>query len=112
MSRILLRIFLASLISLNIWAGEDHGGGHGGGSNGATHFQNHCASCHGKDGISIAPFIPNLSGQKSAYVVTQLKDFRSGIRTGSTMPQQVANMTDEEINEISAYIATLNSCHH
>ena len=36
-----------------------------------------CAACHGANGISIAPMYPNLAGQKEAYLVKQLKDFKA-----------------------------------
>jgi len=35
-----------------------------------------CAQCHGVDGISVAPDIPNLAGQVSLYMENQLEQFR------------------------------------
>lgn len=36
-----------------------------------------CVTCHGKDGRSSDPSIPNLAGQQRAYVEVQLKAFRA-----------------------------------
>ncbi|KPK55369.1 MAG: hypothetical protein AMS22_04575, partial [Thiotrichales bacterium SG8_50] len=30
-----------------------------------------CTACHGANGISVSDDIPNLAGQKGAYIVTQ-----------------------------------------
>lgn len=40
-----------------------------------------CASCHGENGVSPTPLIPNLAGQSAPYVARQLKDFRSQQRS-------------------------------
>ena len=37
-----------------------------------------CGACHGAEGISSIPMYPNLAGQKSMYIVKQLKDFKTG----------------------------------
>lgn len=36
----------------------------------------HCATCHGRDGKSVAPGIPHLAGQKPKYLIEQLRLFR------------------------------------
>ncbi len=36
-----------------------------------------CGECHGMDGISEDPTIPNLAGQDSLYMETQLMEFRN-----------------------------------
>ena len=36
-----------------------------------------CSICHGIDGNSVSPNFPRLAGQSSAYLVTQLENFRS-----------------------------------
>jgi cytochrome c553 len=43
-----------------------------------------CASCHGADGNSAAGAYPTLAGQHPAYLVKQLKDFRT--QPGATQP--------------------------
>ena len=39
-----------------------------------------CASCHGAEGNSPGPTIPNLAGLQERYLVKQLKDYMSGKR--------------------------------
>ncbi|MDA0305680.1 MAG: hypothetical protein O3B76_05260 [Proteobacteria bacterium] len=37
-----------------------------------------CMQCHGEQGISVNPMIPNLAGQNKLYLVKQLKEFQAG----------------------------------
>jgi len=50
-----------------------------------------CSACHGAAGISAVPTYPNLAGQKVAYLVKQLKDFKTGTRNDPTMKGMVAS---------------------
>ena len=46
-----------------------------------------CASCHGADGNSLQPTVPNLAGLQERYLVKQLKDYIAGKRkNGSATP--------------------------
>ena len=51
-----------------------------------------CAACHGANGISAIPTYPNLAGQKPAYIVQQLKAFKSGER--NIMRQALLSLHD------------------
>lgn len=66
-----------------------------------------CAGCHGPEGISFIPNYPNLKGQKSAYLLKQLKDFKSGVRKDMVMSGLTTNLTDEDMANISAYYESL-----
>jgi cytochrome c553 len=66
-----------------------------------------CAACHGAEGISAIPMYPNLAGQKEAYLVKQLKDFKSGARKDPVMAPMAMALTDEDVANISAYYAGL-----
>ena len=66
-----------------------------------------CAACHGMQGISIAPIYPNLAGQKQEYLVAQLKAFRDGSRKNAIMQPMAKGLTDADIVNIAAYLATL-----
>jgi cytochrome c553 len=46
----------------------------------------HCALCHGLDGVSRMAKFPKLAGQPVAYLVKQLMDFRSGARDNDSGP--------------------------
>ncbi|MGJ8664343.1 MAG: c-type cytochrome [Marinicella sp.] len=66
-----------------------------------------CAACHGAEGISVSPIWPNLAGQKEAYLVKQIKAFKNGERKDPSMAPMVAALTDADIDNISAYYASL-----
>jgi cytochrome c553 len=40
-----------------------------------------CATCHGLDGISAMARFPKLAGQRPAYIVKEVRDFRDGQRS-------------------------------
>src|SRR5215472_15937495 len=40
-----------------------------------------CATCHSLDGISAMARFPKLAGQRAAYIVKQVRDFRDGRRS-------------------------------
>jgi cytochrome c553 len=71
-----------------------------------------CIACHGPrgNGTSLSGF-PDISGQHSDYIATQLKSFRSGERNNSLngmMGDIAKRMTDEDIRIISSYVAGLH----
>jgi cytochrome c oxidase subunit 2 len=75
-----------------------------------------CAACHGADGRGIqATNAPRLKGMSDWYMVTQLNNFRQGIRGshprdlfGRQMSSMAASLTDERAtNDLIAYIGTL-----
>ena len=74
-----------------------------------------CAACHGSDGRGIqAMNAPRLAGMSDWYLVTQLKNFKQGIRGahpkdmyGPQMASMAAILTDDQaINDLVAYINT------
>ncbi|MBL4764495.1 MAG: cytochrome c [Colwellia sp.] len=66
-----------------------------------------CSACHGAAGISAVPTYPNLAGQKEAYLVKQLKDFKSGKRNDPTMKGMVASLKPADMADLAAYYASL-----
>lgn len=66
-----------------------------------------CAACHGANGISAIPMYPNLAGQKEAYMVKQLKAFKSGERKDPVMSAMAMPLSDADIANVSAYFASL-----
>ena len=68
-----------------------------------------CIGCHGTDGIGLSPEFPNLAGQKEAYLVKQLKLFKTGNRKDPTMNAMVAALNDQDMEDISAYFANLGA---
>jgi cytochrome c553 len=69
-----------------------------------------CASCHGPQGQGIPVQFPRLAGQHSAYIYTQLNNFRLGTRAndGAKMMRTIAvKMTDGDMKAVAAYIQGL-----
>ena len=68
-----------------------------------------CSACHGIDGNSVSPEFPKLAGQQSAYLVKQLKEFRSHQRSDPPGPQFMwgitRHLTDDQIAQISEYFS-------
>lgn len=65
-----------------------------------------CASCHGEDGNSAVPTFPKLAGQQSAYLLRELKDYKSGKRVSEVMQPIVAGLNDEDIANLAALYST------
>mgnify|MGYP000315433692 CR=1 FL=1 len=65
-----------------------------------------CAGCHGQGGISVIPSYPNLAGQKEAYLIKALKDFRSKARTDAIMNAMTAGLTDTDISNLAAFFSS------
>jgi cytochrome c553 len=69
-----------------------------------------CASCHGEDLKGKEDMFPPLAGRSPTATARQLYDFKSGTRAGcnaATMKPIVANLTDQDIVDLTAYIASL-----
>jgi cytochrome c553 len=68
-----------------------------------------CALCHGET-LKGAGEVPRLAGLQPLYVARQLFDLRSGSRAGKaaeTMKPVVANLDEDDIIAISAYLGSL-----
>lgn len=71
-----------------------------------------CAGCHGANGEKAALGKSEvIAGWDAAKSEEALKAYKAGTRNvkgmGALMKSQVANLKDEEIKALSAYIATL-----
>ncbi len=64
-----------------------------------------CAACHGLDGISTVPDFPKLAGQYPDYMAKALRDYRSGVRKNAVMAGFATQLTDKDIENLSAYYA-------
>lgn len=69
-----------------------------------------CAACHGPKGISVNPLWPSLAGQQPAYLVKQMKAFRDGERVEITMQPFMVGLTDQDIEDLAAFYASLSPC--
>lgn len=64
-----------------------------------------CAGCHGFDGNSLNPHIPNLTGQPAKYLVKTIKDYRSGQRKDALMQEAVVRLNDRTIDDLAAFFS-------
>ena len=67
-----------------------------------------CISCHGLDGKSTGPDIPNIGGQKYAYLLDSLKSYKNGSRQHAALQQLTAELNDADMHNIAAFYANLN----
>jgi cytochrome c553 len=66
-----------------------------------------CKACHGPLGISLNPTIPNLAGQKPAYLEAQLKAFHGKERKNDLMNAIAAQLNDADMHELAAFWSSL-----
>ena len=65
-----------------------------------------CSACHGVDGNSNNPIWPKVAGQHAAYIVKQLKAFKSGERKDPVMASMAAPLSDQDMENVAAYFAS------
>ena len=79
---------------------------------GNKQFQGKCGACHGARGQGNDAFnAPRINHLDAAYVVRQVRNFRSGIRGqhgsdiyGRQMAMMAALVSDDELKDIAAYL--------
>lgn len=62
-----------------------------------------CAGCHGYDGNSLNPHIPNLAGQPGNYLISAIKDYRDGRRKELLMEGVLHGLKDGTVADLAAY---------
>ena len=65
-----------------------------------------CAACHGATGVSVSDAIPNLAGQKSAYIESQLKALKDGTRKNQIMSAIASQLGPDDIANVAAFFAS------
>jgi len=70
----------------------------------ATFF---CANCHGEDGVSKIPEVPNLAAQNPAYLLEQIRKFGAGERKNPFMQGLIKVLKDEERLQAAHYYASM-----
>lgn len=72
-----------------------------------TLAQQVCSNCHGLTGVAVSPNFPNLAGQVEAYVVAQLKEFKSHSRQDPAGFEYMwglsRSLTEDQITGLAAY---------
>lgn len=63
-----------------------------------------CAACHGPTGNeSLDPSYPKLAGQYPEYLAKALRDYKSGERQNAVMAGFAGALSEEDIDDLSAY---------
>ena len=66
-----------------------------------------CYGCHGIENYKNAYpnySVPKLRHQHAAYIVAALQEYRSGERPHATMHAQAASLSDQDMQDIAAYL--------
>jgi len=74
-----------------------------------------CSNCHGITGVARSPNFPNLAAQQEAYLVAQLKSFRTPGRRDPAGFEYMwglsRHLTDAQIHDLAAYFAAQPPAH-
>ena len=65
-----------------------------------------CVGCHA-EGPNAGSGIPRLAGQYGNYLVKVMKDYQSGKRNNALMQSMVNGLSQEDLENISAYFASM-----
>ncbi|MBE0468705.1 MAG: cytochrome c [Methyloprofundus sp.] len=100
-TKLLSSVFLGWLFSSTAFAAPD--------INAGKESAGMCFSCHGAEGNSTNSNFPTLAGQKPGYLANQLRAFRDGARDNAMMKNMTSSLSDDDINNLAAYFASLKS---
>lgn len=64
-----------------------------------------CVSCHGSDGLSTAPEIPHIAGQKPEYLFAAMREYISGSREHAALQTLQSKLTDTDERDVAAFYA-------
>ncbi|HVT36883.1 MAG TPA: c-type cytochrome [Nevskiaceae bacterium] len=70
---------------------------------------NTCMGCHGIPNYNnVYPTyrVPRIGGQSAGYITAALTAYKNGERPHKTMQAQAASLSDQDIADIAAYIAS------
>lgn len=65
-----------------------------------------CAACHGTSGAGSGTALPALAGQSREALVASMRAFKAGTRPATIMHQIAKGYTDQQIDQIAAYLAS------
>ena len=101
MKQCLTTVLLCTVVSINALAADPAAGA----AKAAL-----CVACHGPAGNSANPEWPKLAGQHAKYTAKQIRDFMAGAtRSNELMAPMIAGLSDQDIEDISAYYAIQRS---
>ncbi len=69
---------------------------------------NTCIGCHGIPSYQV-PYptrhVPKIGGQHAEYIISALKDYKTGKRKFPTMEAQASSLSEQDIEDIAAYFS-------
>lgn len=102
MKKTILMVLTTAFFSMSVFA---EGDANAGAAKAAV-----CSSCHGANGMSTIPGYPHLAGQNEQYLVSAMKAYKSGERTGATaaiMKMQMQVLNQQDIENLAAYYSQM-----
>ena len=66
-----------------------------------------CSRCHGANGISVVKGVPNVAGQRPAYLYAKLRAYQAGTRGDHGMEGAVKFLSDDALVKVAAYYSSL-----
>jgi cytochrome c553 len=66
-----------------------------------------CISCHGLKGISSNPQYPNISGQKEAFLISQMEAFKNGARPVAAKSALFGGLNSTDFADLAAHFSAL-----
>jgi cytochrome c553 len=102
---------LVLLVAALAFAAGAHAAGNA--SNGKAKAAQVCAACHGSDGNKPStPDQPVLAGQHYDYLVRAMTDYKIGRRNNPIMKGFAAQLSKQDIEDLSAWFASQPSALH
>jgi cytochrome c553 len=65
-----------------------------------------CAKCHGVDGNSTTPGLPNLAGQQARYLIVALQEYLRGERQASARHAAMRSLSPTDTEAVALYFAS------
>ena len=103
----------ATVIATLAFSASARAGPVGNAANGKKKAVAVCAACHGADGNkTLDASYPKLGGQYPEYLAKALHEYKSGKRKNVIMVGQAANLSDQDIADLTAYFGSMSGGIH
>ena len=71
-----------------------------------------CMQCHGRDGNSVVPGTPSLSGQQPDYLVASIQEYLAGAREKAPMHSLIRDLKGRDMESLALYFASQPRAQH
>ena len=65
-----------------------------------------CVPCHGKDGVSVIPTMPEIAGYSKNYIVSAMTQYKLDERAAPSMAPFAKNLKDDQLAAIAEFFAS------